>query len=98
MTRQMLSTVSKGSRPAMARGQRAHHRRLAAGAEGGARRLRLLDGDQRVDDLAALHQEPVHRLVDAVDLAAQVRERDAVVGASAMAVPVVVQKARSHSG
>ena len=28
-----------------------------------------------VDDLAALHQKPVHRLVDAVDLLAQVGER-----------------------
>ena len=35
----------------------------------------LLDRDQAVDDLAALHQEPVHRLVDAVDLLAQIGQR-----------------------
>ena len=31
----------------------------------------LLDRDQPVDDLAALHQKAVHRLVDAVDFLAQ---------------------------
>ena len=40
--------------------------------------LRLLHRDQAVDDLAALHQEAVHRLVDAVDLAPQIGERRCV--------------------
>ena len=46
-----------------------------AGPERRAGFLRLLDGDQAVDDLAALHQEAVHGLVDAVDLLPQVGER-----------------------
>jgi hypothetical protein len=68
MMRQMLSTVSSGS-------QALHHVGLAAGAEGRAGHLRLLDRDQRLDDLRALHQQAVHRRIDAVDLAAQVGER-----------------------
>ena len=55
--------------------QAAHHVGLARGAEGGAGFLRLLDRDQPVDDLAALHQEAVHGLVDAVDVAPQIGER-----------------------
>jgi hypothetical protein len=35
----------------------------------------LLGGDQRIDDLAALHQQAMHRFIDAIDLAAQVGER-----------------------
>jgi len=55
-------------------GERPHHRGLASGTEGGAQaRLGgLLGGDQPVDDGAALHEQPVHRLVDAVDLLAQI--------------------------
>ena len=52
-----------------------HHVGLARGAEGGAGFLRLLHRDQAVDDLAALHQQAVHGLVDAVDLAPQIGER-----------------------
>ena len=55
--------------------QPSHHLGLARGAEGGARLLALLGGDQPVDDLAALHQELVHGLVDTVDLLAQIGER-----------------------
>ena len=35
----------------------------------------FFDRDQAVDDLAALDQQRVHRLVDAVDVAAQIGER-----------------------
>ncbi len=59
----------------MALGERPHHRRLAPGPEGGAGFRRLLDRDQAVDDLAALHQQAMHRLVDAVDLLPQLGER-----------------------
>ena len=53
----------------MAPNEPAHHVGLTRGAEGGTGFLRLLDRDQMVDDLAALDQELVHRLVDAIDLA-----------------------------
>ena len=59
----------------MALDQPAHHRGLAGGPERGAGILRLLDLDQGVDDLAALDQELVHALVDAVDFVAQIGER-----------------------
>jgi hypothetical protein len=55
--------------------QPAHHVGFARRAEGGTGLLRLLRGDQAVDDLAALHEEPVHRLIDAVDLAPQLGQR-----------------------
>ena len=55
--------------------QAAHHVGLARGAEGGAGLLRLLDGDQPVNDLAAFHEEPMHRCIDAIDVAPQVGER-----------------------
>ena len=55
--------------------QPAHHLGLARRAEGRAGFLALLDRDQPVDDLAALHQELVHRLVDPVDLLAQIVQR-----------------------
>ena len=75
MTRQMLSTVSSGRMPLW----RSTSRRIMSASRAGPERragfLRLLDRDQRVDDVAALHQQAVHRLVDAVDLAAQVGER-----------------------
>ena len=58
--------------------QPAHHVGLARGPERRAGLLRLLHRDQPVDDVAALHQQPVHGLVDAVDLAAQVGERRGV--------------------
>ncbi len=60
----------------MALDQPAHHVGLARRAEGGAGFLRLLHRDQAVDDLAALDQERVHRLVDAIDLAPQIGERE----------------------
>ena len=59
----------------MALDQPPHHVGLARRAEGGAGFLGLLHRDQAVDDLAALDQERVHRLVDAVDLAPQIGER-----------------------
>ncbi len=59
----------------MALDQAAHHVGLARRAEGGAGFLGLFDRDQAVDDLAALDQELVHRLVDAIDLAPQIGER-----------------------
>ena len=59
----------------MALHQPAHHVGLARRAERRAGFLRLLDRDQAVDDLAALHQQPVHGLVDAVDLLAQIAQR-----------------------
>ena len=75
MTRQMLSAVSSGRMPLW----RSTRRRIIVGfarrAERGAGLLRLLHRDQPVDDLAALHQEAVHRLVDAVDVAPQIGER-----------------------
>jgi hypothetical protein len=52
--------------------QAAHHLGLARGAEGGARLLCLLHRDQAIDDLAALHQEGVHRLIDAIDFLPQI--------------------------
>ena len=55
--------------------QAAHHVGLARGAEGGAGLLRLLDGDQPVNDLAAFHEEPMHRCIDAIDVAPQIGER-----------------------
>ena len=60
---------------AMALDQRAHHLRLAVRPEGAAAALRALDRDQPVDDLAALHQQPMHVEIDAIDLAAQFGER-----------------------
>ena len=60
--------------------QPAHHLGLARRAEGRAGFLALLDRDQPVDDLAALHQELVHRLVDPVDLLAQIAQRGGSVG------------------
>ena len=54
----------------MAVDEPAHHLGLARGAERRAGLLRLLHRDEAIDDLAALHQQPVHGLVDAVDLAA----------------------------
>jgi hypothetical protein len=52
-----------------------HHVRLARRTECGARFLRLFGGDEAIDDLPALHQKPVHRLVDAVDFPPQLAER-----------------------
>ena len=56
--------------------QAPHHVGLAGRAEGRAGFFGLLDRDQGVDDLAALEQELVHRLVDAIDLAPQIGERN----------------------
>ena len=60
---------------AMALDQPAHHVGLARRPEGGAAFARLLDLDQPADDLAALHQQAVHRGVDEVDLGAQIGQR-----------------------
>ena len=68
MTRQMPSTVSSGRRPRVPLGDPAHHLGLATRAEGRAAALPGLDGDELVDDAAALDQQPVHAGVDAVDL------------------------------
>ena len=64
----------EGQKAAMAVRERAHHRSLAARAEGGAGFGGALGGDERADDGAALHQEAVHGLVDPVDVAAQILE------------------------
>ena len=64
----------------MALHQPPHHVGLARRPERRAGFLRLLDRDQAVDDLAALHQEPVHGLVDAVDLLAEIAEGGRVFG------------------
>ena len=50
----------------------AHHVGLAAGPEGAAAAGARLDGDEPVDDLAALHQHFVQASVDPVDLVAQI--------------------------
>jgi hypothetical protein len=73
----MLSAVSSGK---MALHQAPHHLSLARRPERGAGFLRLLGQDQTVDDLAALHQQLVHGLVDAVDLLAEIAERGSVCG------------------
>ena len=59
----------------MALHQAAHHVGLARRAERRADLLGLLHLDQPVDDIAALHQQAVHLLVDGVDLLAQHLER-----------------------
>ena len=61
----------EGQQAAMAFGKRPHHRGFATRPKGRAGIARFLDGDQRVDDPAALHQQAVHGLVDAVDLLPQ---------------------------
>jgi hypothetical protein len=74
MTRQMLSTVSRRQDTFVAIDQPAHHVRLRA--PGGRRNLTpcvFLVAIRRSMISAALHQEPVHRLIDAVDLAPQLR-------------------------
>ena len=53
----------------------AHHLRLSGRAERGAALLGLFDGDEAIDDLTALHQKGMHRLIDAVDFAPQIRKR-----------------------
>ena len=72
MTRQMLSAVSSGRMPLW----RSTSRRIISASRAGRNAepfsWLLLDLDQTVDDLAALDQEAVHRLVDAVDLLAQI--------------------------
>ena len=52
-----------------------HHLRLARRPECGTHLRRSLDRDETADDLAALDQEAVHGLVDAVDLGAERRQR-----------------------
>jgi hypothetical protein len=60
---------------AVALNEAPHHLGLARRPERRTGFLGALDRDQRLDDLAALDQQPVHRLVDAIDVAAQVRQR-----------------------
>ena len=55
----------------MALDERPHHLRLAIRAEGANPALRALDLDQPMDDLPALHQQPMHRQIDAVYILAQ---------------------------
>ncbi|MFK4678558.1 hypothetical protein ABIF39_000315 [Bradyrhizobium diazoefficiens] len=52
-----------------------HHVGLARRPERRAHLLGLLHLDQAVDDVAALHQEAMHALVDRVDLLAQFLQR-----------------------
>lgn len=59
----------------MALDEVAHHVGLACGPEGGAHLLGLLHLDQAVDDVATLHQEAMHALVDRIDLLAQFLQR-----------------------
>ena len=59
----------------MALDQPPHHLRLPRRAERGARFLRLLGSNEMIDDLAALHEKAVHRLVNAVDFSPQLGER-----------------------
>ena len=60
---------------AMALYETAHHVGLARRSKRGAGLFGLLHRDQSLDDLPTLHEKRVHRLVDAVDLAAQIGER-----------------------
>jgi hypothetical protein len=53
----------------------AHHLRLARGAERRTGFLRPFDFDEFSDDLSALDQQRVDRLIDAIDLGAQFGER-----------------------
>ena len=69
ITRQMLSAVSSGRMPWW----RSTSRRIMSASRAGRNAepdsWRLLDRDEAVDDLSALHQEAVHGLIDAIDLA-----------------------------
>ncbi len=56
----------------MAFRQRAHHRGFAGRPERRAAALARLDGDQPVDNPAALHQQFMHRCVDPVDIDAEI--------------------------
>ena len=78
MTRQMLSTVSKGQAAVMALDEPAHHVRFPRRPKSRTGFLAFLDRDQLVDDPAALDQQRMHRLIDAVDFSAQVGERRGV--------------------
>jgi hypothetical protein len=60
----------------MAVDQPAHHLNLARGTKCGAAFLCLLNSDQAVDDLAPLHQQAVHGLIDVIDLGPQCCERE----------------------
>ena len=59
----------------MALDQPPHHVGLTRRAKRGAGLGGFFRRDQRVDDVAALHQEAMHAFIDAVDLAAQVGKR-----------------------
>lgn len=59
----------------MALDEVAHHVGLARRAERGADLLGLLHLDQAIDDVAALHQQAMHALVDRIDLLAQFLQR-----------------------
>ncbi len=60
---------------AMALDQAPHHVGLARRAKRRADLLGLLHPDQPVDDVATLHQQPMHLLVDRIDLLAQIGKR-----------------------
>ena len=49
-----------------------HHVGFAAWPEGRSAALLGFDMDKAIDDLAALHQEAVHRGIDTVDLLAKI--------------------------
>ena len=56
----------------MALHEAAHHVGFARGPEGRTDFLCLLYRDETIDDVAALHQQPMHLLIDGIDFAAQV--------------------------
>jgi hypothetical protein len=55
--------------------QAPHHLGLARRRNARTLLFRLLDLDQTIENLAALNQQAVHRLVDSIDLAPQLRQR-----------------------
>ena len=75
MTRQMLSAVSSGRMPLW----RSTSRRIISASRAGRKAepdlQRLLHFDQTIDDLAALHQQVMHRLIKAIYLLPQSWER-----------------------
>jgi hypothetical protein len=80
ITRQMLSAVSSGRMPAW----RLTRRRIISASRAGRNALPdswvCFTAIRRsmispIDDLAARHEQPVHGLIDPVDLLAQIRQR-----------------------
>ena len=60
--------------------QAPHHLGLARRTEGGARLGDAFDLDQPGNDLAPLHEQPVHLAIDAVDIGAQLGKRGQIGG------------------